>query len=189
MTERELLERCRKGDRGARRELFDLTSHRVYRLLLQMTNNSADAADLTQETYLKAYTQIDQFDGRSSVATWLYRIAVNEALQFIRRNKMIRANLAKFTLQQPSEYRDEDVGRQLDVRSALDSMSPADRAILLLRYQERLNYRTIAEVIGCAEGTVASRLNRARDRLREILTKSYGGRDEIGPQVHPKTGP
>ncbi len=69
MTEQELVERCREGDREAQRELYDRTSGPVYRLLLKMTASPDDAFDLAQETYLKAFTRINQFDGRSSVAT------------------------------------------------------------------------------------------------------------------------
>ncbi|RME38752.1 MAG: sigma-70 family RNA polymerase sigma factor, partial [Planctomycetota bacterium] len=85
--ERDLIARCRQGDRNARRTLFERTSDRIYRLLLRMTGNADDAFDLAQETYLRAFTEIGKFDGRSNVATWLYRIAVNEALQCLRRRR------------------------------------------------------------------------------------------------------
>jgi hypothetical protein len=84
VTPEELVEACRRGDPDAQRALYDATCDRVYRLLLRMTRNSQDAFDLAQETYLKAFTRIGQFDAAASVTTWLYRIAVNEALQFLR---------------------------------------------------------------------------------------------------------
>lgn len=185
MTEQDLVERCREGDREAQRELYDRTSGPVYRLLLKMTANPDDAFDLAQETYLKAFTRINQFDGRSSVATWLYRVAVNEALQFLRSAGRTRARLREIAPEQCAGSSIEQSSIRLDMNDALATLPPSDRAMLLLRYQEGLDYRAIAEVVGCASGTVASRLNRARRNLREILRKSYGPREEKGHDDHP----
>ncbi len=171
-TEQDIVEECRQGNRQAQRELFELTSDRIFRLLLRMTGNKDDASDLSQETYLKGFTQIAKFDGRSSIATWFYRIAVNEALQFLRRAKTKRLKLESLTEDQKTCPVDT-TAIQLDVHNALAQVDSSDRAILLLRYQDGLDYRTIAEIIDCAEGTVASRLSRARDRLRTILQESY----------------
>ena len=188
MTEHDLVEQCREGDRKAQRELYDRTSERVYRLLLKMTANPDDAFELAQETYLKAFTRIGQFDGRSSVATWLYRVAVNEALQFLRHAGQTRVKLQEIT---PPNLADSGIKRSivwLDVDNAVATLPPNDRAMLLLRYQEGLDYRAIAEVVGCAAGTVASRLNRARERMREILRKSYGPVEEGYHGEHLKGG-
>lgn len=174
MDERDLIQRCRAGERDARRCLFEQTSERVYRLLLRMTGNADDAADLTQETYIKGLQALDRFDGRSSIASWLYRIAINEALQFRRRNRTARLKLGNLATARSDATEDSAVDVRLDVTAALMELPPDDQAVLLLKYQEALDYRAIAEVLDCAEGTVASRLNRARDRLREFLRKSYG---------------
>ncbi len=182
-----MVEGCRRGNRKAQRDLFELTSERIFRLLHRMTGSRDDAYDLSQVTYLKGFTQIEKFDGRSSVATWLYRIAVNEALQFLRRAGTIRLNMDRCAKEVDEGDRSHDaIIVQLDVQAALEGVEPADRAILLLRYQDGLDYRTIAEVVECPEGTVASRLSRARDRLREILQKSYDIREESDAGVHPK---
>ncbi len=187
VSEDTLVERCRRGDRDAQRGLFKQTSEPIYRLLLRMTRNQDDAFDLSQETYLKAFGQIETFDGRSAIATWLYKIAVNEALQFLRRNKTKREKLEKTAFDQnDNENLIEAVAIKLDMRTALAKVDPSDRVMLLLRYENGLDYRAIAEVIGCAEGTVASRLSRSRERLREILRESYELREEDGAGVHPK---
>lgn len=188
MTERDLIEGCRSGDREAQRALYERTSERIYGILLRLTASPDDAFDLAQETYLKGFTQIEQFDGRSSIATWLYRIAVNEALQFLRRAKTMRAKLQELGMQQPSAGRSDEAGLRLDIAAALEAVPDSDRAMLLLRYQEGLDYRAIAEVVGCAEGTVASRLNRARERMRGILQKSYGHPEATDVGVHPNGG-
>ena len=183
-----LVRQCREGDREAQRALYERTSERVYRLLLKMTGNPDDAFDLAQETYLKAFTRIDQFDGRASLATWLYRIAVNEALQFLRRAKRTRVKTQEIaTERHPEPDADQSMVR-LDIQGALATLSLNDRAMLLLRYQEGLDYRAIAEVMDCAAGTVASRLNRARHGLRDILQKSYAATEEDDPRGRQKDG-
>ncbi len=187
MNDKELVEQCRHGEREAQRELFEQTSDRIYRLLLRMTGNRDDAFDLAQEAYLKGFTQLEKFDGRSTIATWFYRIAVNEALQFLRRRKTMRLQLEDSAHSQDNGRCPSDTTMvRLDVRAALAEVEPSNRAILLLRYQNGLDYRTIADILGCAEGTVASRLGRARDRLRGILRESYGLREETDAGVHPK---
>lgn len=173
MTERELIKRCLAGDREARRRLYDRTCIRVHRLLLRLTGNAEDAADLTQDTYLKGLTRLDQFDGRSAIATWFYRIAINEAMQFRRRRALDARKLQDLALEQSDDSADSATESPLDLDDALVNLSIEDRAMLLLRYQEGMDYRRMAEVLECAEGTVASRLNRARDRLREALLRSY----------------
>lgn len=174
VNEKDLIDRCRVGERDAQRELFERTSTRIYRLLLRMTRDPDVAADLTQETYVKGFQGLDRFDGRAAVTSWLYRIAVNEALQFRRRQGVAALKLQALAPNQPTEVQRPRTDLRLDVEDALAELPSDDRALLLLRYQEELDYRDIAEILGCPEGTVASRLNRARDRLRGILRKSYG---------------
>lgn len=174
MTDRDLIQRCREGDREAQRHLYEQTSLRIYRLLLRMTGCPEDASDLTQETFVKGFQRLDQFDERSAIASWLYRIAVNEALQFRRRRKMSTSKLRELAMSQTDESSSSVCDARLDLDDALAELAHDDRVLLLLRYQEGLDYRDMAEVLECANGTVASRLNRARDRLRGILQKSYG---------------
>ena len=204
--ERDLIRRCREGEARAQRELYDLTVERIYRLLLRLTRNEQDALDLAQETYLRVFTKLDDFGGRSSFATWVYRIAVNEALQFLRRenrgqsrrlttpdsapnDSAARARAADFAPDQGMDAGAEDQTiSRLDLSDALDDLTPIDRSILLLRYQEGLDYRAIGEIAGCPEGTVASRLNRARSRLRKKLADGYAPREGIAAEVHPIKG-
>ncbi len=188
LTESQLVARCRTGDREAQRELYSQTSKRIYRLLLRMTGNRETAFDLAQDTYLRAFTRIQQFDGRSAFGTWLYRIAVTEALQFLRREKRIRASLEDGVAEPSVESSSERAAAGMDVDEALASLEPRDRAILLLRYQEGLSYRLIAEALECEEGTVASRLNRARNRLRDTLGKGYAREEEDSAVEHQRNG-
>jgi RNA polymerase sigma-70 factor (ECF subfamily) len=183
--ERELVEGCRRQDRSAQRQLYDLTSEKIHRLMLRMTRNAEDAFDLTQDAYVRAFTQIDQFDGRSSVATWIYRIAVNQALQFLRRARTGRAKLDDVRQVASEGVDDQRYVTQFDVRGALAALDPDEQAILLLRYHEGHSYGQIASILECAEGTVASRLNRARQKLKDCLSASYGPPEENEPAGHP----
>ena len=188
LTESELVARCREGDREAQRELYSQTSERIYGLLLRMTGNQDAALDLGQDTYFRAFTRIDQFDGRSAFGTWLYRIAVTEALQFLRREKRFHSSLQEVAPETAVDSCSEQTTARMDVNEALAALEPGDRAILLLRYQEGQSYRAIAETLECEEGTVASRLNRARNRLRGILGKGYAPEEEGEVAEHQKRG-
>lgn len=184
-SEQDIIEGCRRGDREARWAMYSRTSERIYRLLVRLTGSHDDASDVTQDTYIKAFTRIHQFDGRSSLSTWLHRIAVNEGLGFLRRAKRARRDREAAAGGVP-QAQDQHTELRLDMEHGIAQLSDADRAILLLRYQQGLDYHALAEVLGCREGTVASRLNRARDRLRAILAPSYGPGEDSGVGSHPR---
>ncbi len=189
MTESELVKRCRNGDRDAQHEFYNQTSDRIYRLCLRMTQSQDVAFDLAQETYLKAFSRIGQFNGESSLASWLYRIAVNEALQFLRRKGPVRlGGNTDLAAQMENESDLQGKAVALDVAEALSRLDPPDRAMLLLRYQEGLDYRAIATVMGCPAGTVASRLHRARQRAREFLAGGYDLTEETPAAPHQRKG-
>ncbi|GMU82520.1 MAG: sigma-70 family RNA polymerase sigma factor [Phycisphaerales bacterium] len=183
-SEHELVERCKRGDREAQRTLYEQTSQRVFRLLTRMTRSAEIAEDLAQETYLKAFSAIATFDQRSAVHTWLYRIAVNEALQWLRRRKPTLLDPEIAAARPDPRNNGHDSGAHLDIEEAMAALDPTERAMLLLRYQEGLDYRAIAEVTEVAMGTVGSRLNRAREQLRELLKDFEPGREEIQSDKH-----
>lgn len=182
VTQGELIEGCRRGDREAQHELYAHTSERIYRLLLTMTRDADAAFDLAQDTYVQAFTRIDQFDGRSTLATWVYRIAVNQALQFLRKGERAKRRMSK--IDRPEAPADDSLSIQMDVSAALADLDPRDRTILILRYQDGLDYRAIADILECAPGTVASGLNRARQRLRDRLG-GYAAREDSAAPEHP----
>lgn len=152
-----------------RRAMYDAHAPRLYRLALRLTGNEADAADVVQETFVRAFERLETFGGRADVGTWLYRIATNESLQLLRRRRRQRVHLARWWSLRDRAAGGDGMGARLDVEAALQRLDGPSRAVLLLRYQEGLDYRQIAEVLGCRVGTVASRLNRARERLRALL--------------------
>lgn len=180
-----MVEGSRRGERAAQHELYVRTSERIYRVLLRITRDPDRASDLAQETYLKAFSKIAQFNGRSSLATWLYRIAVNEALHAARRAAVAESASASLHATQSTKGAEDPATTRLDIAEALDQLSEADRAILVLRYQEGLDYAAISEITGLADGTIASRLNRARQRLRDFLRLGYTEREETDRRAHP----
>lgn len=168
----QLINRCRSKDRQAQAEVFRLTVPRIHKLLSRIVGQTEDINDLVQETYICAFTRLPQYDGQAAFTTWLYRIAINHALQFLRRKKWIGHKLLDYWTEKSRDDRGTSSLHDHDVDSSLGALSEEDRAILLLRYQEKMNYRNIAEVLECSEGTVASRLNRARNRLRKRLAEN-----------------
>ncbi|GMU20795.1 MAG: RNA polymerase sigma factor [Phycisphaerae bacterium] len=170
MIPEQIIAACRRGDREAQRALYAATADRVYRLLLRMTRNSEDAADLLQETYLRVFRNIGQFEATSSPYTWIYRIAVNEAQQWFRR----RGRQERLLVSHARETRDVQISDHPDVHSwevqeAVASLPDAERDLIVLRYFDGLSYTEMAQVLEKPVGTIASGLNRARSLLQGIL--------------------
>jgi RNA polymerase sigma-70 factor (ECF subfamily) len=182
------LEALREGDRAEFAQLVEQYSPMIYRLGLKMFNNPQDAEDILQETFIKAYKHIDKFDGRSSVSTWLYRIATNEALMSLRKK---RPDTVSFDVpsiyesepQEPlqivdwccmpeEEYLTAEGRMRLD--QAAERLPESLRIVFVLRDIEGLSTRETAEVLDISEMAVKTRLSRARLRLREDLSTYYG---------------
>ena len=161
--------RCQAGDRHAQQKLFEHFSPAIYRLMVRMAGLQ-EADDLTQQTFFQALTKIDQFAGKSQFAKWLHRIAVNTALQYRRKSAKHRATTALEG--DPVDVRSDNRNRLDDqelLAAALDQVDADLRTVFVLREVEELAYREIAEVLEISEGTVASRLNRARRDIKDRL--------------------
>tara|TARA_R110002073_G_scaffold36582_13_gene106531 strand:+ start:2419 stop:2973 length:555 start_codon:yes stop_codon:yes gene_type:complete len=160
------------GDRSARRDIYEQTSPRVYRLMVRMVGQQ-DADDLTQQTFVQAFGKISQFSGEAKFETWLYRLATNEALQHLRREKHRRTkDLVVEPATQPTDSVEQNE-REAVVRQALEAIDPELRAIFTLKEESGLSYHEIAVTLGIPEGTVGSRLNRARRELRRVIEASW----------------
>lgn len=170
MTDIELAQLCARGDRQARRLLYDRCSDGVFRVLHRMTLNHDEALDLAQETFVRVFEKIHTFDGASNLMTWVYRIAVNEALQRRRRERSTLRFLERLAWNRRNVAAGSSDGNQRhDLVEALGLLPEAERALLILRYVEGLSYGEMAEVLGKPPGTIASGLNRARQMLRQVL--------------------
>jgi RNA polymerase sigma-70 factor, ECF subfamily len=184
------IEALRAGDRAEFARLVDAYSAPIYRLGLRMLGNEQDAEDVLQNTFLSALTHLSNFEGRSSVLTWLYRIAVNEALMTMRRGKPevnIDDNDSSDEIDDlsPSQFVDwgalpEDVLLSVEGRQALDAaiqnLPENLRMVFLLRDIQELSIKDTAEALGLTESNVKVRLLRARLTLREQLSVYYGER-------------
>jgi len=178
------LDRARKGDRAAFGRLVRLHQRRVYAAALHILGNHGDADDVTQETFVRAYRGLGTYDGRAEFSTWLYRIAINTSLNFLRSQKRVlavaqagadaaaheggRPEHLGVSERTPAEWAQigEDLKRVLE---EVAQLSTPLRITLILATVEQMPYRQIAEVLEVPEGTVAWRVNEARRILKERL--------------------
>jgi RNA polymerase sigma-70 factor (ECF subfamily) len=183
--DKELVERWQAGDESAFEELIRLHERRVYRLLYRMMGSKEDAEDLTQETFLSLHRHGHRFRAEARFSTFVYRVAANAALNRRRSLGRGRARVEKLKYRQeagddlpssPRNPEDSTLGAELSehVRTALDSLSPSLRMPVILYDIEGLAYGEIAKVLGIAEGTVKSRIHRARQALRDNLKDLLG---------------
>jgi RNA polymerase sigma-70 factor (ECF subfamily) len=191
-AERGLVELCRRGDAEAFARLVSLHESMVYNLSARLLGDAEDARDLSQDVFLQVYRQLGRFEGRSSLKTWIYRIVVNQARnrqRWWRRRRrerscpiedMTQADHARAAAGRPdADAPYERLARAERVRhlqQALLRVSFDHRAILLLREVEGLGCDEIAVALEVPEGTVKSRLARARASLREQVVGLEGGR-------------
>ncbi|MFL7890569.1 MAG: RNA polymerase sigma factor [Anaerolineales bacterium] len=188
------LDALREGDRPEFAKLVEEYSPMIYRLGLKMLNNPQDAEDILQETFIKAYKHIGKFDGRSSISTWLYRIATNEALMSLRKKRpdMISFDVPSINESEPQEpmqivdwccLPEEEFlsseGR-LRLDEAAERLPESLRIVFVLRDIEGLSTRETADVLDISEMAVKTRLSRARLRLREDLSTYFGKLVEKG---------
>ncbi|MFO7942461.1 MAG: sigma-70 family RNA polymerase sigma factor [Bacillota bacterium] len=196
MDEERLVDLARSGDVSAFESLVEEYDGRIYNMAFRMLGNPEDARDVTQETFLKAYSSLSRFRGDSSFSTWVYRIAKNACLDFLRR----RSRGTVFSLDQPLDTEEGELERQVPgdlpdpeevaldsevrraVSEAIANLPPHHRSIIVLRDIEDLSYEEIAEVLEVELGTVKSRLYRARTSLSRVLGSSELFRDRgVGP--------
>lgn len=179
-AESNLIDRCRKGDPEAFGRFVDLYQARVTGFVRRMVANSDDAEDLAQETFLRAFQSFGRFDGRSSVRTWLFRIAHNLCIDRSRRldRRVVEAALIDGEDEsaidvaderwQPDRILMEDELREA-VERGIETMSEKLRPVLLLHDREEMPYEEIGAALGIPVGTVKSRLFLARAHLQKAV--------------------
>ena len=188
-TDRELVEQAKSGDAQAFGMLVRRHQRRIFRLAFHLVRSGAEAEDVTQETFVRAYQALGRFDGRSEPFTWLYRIAVNLSLNTIRARKAGRDSTpsddpriqAMLTERRPSQRRDPATpSHQRELATALcegiDALSDTLRTTLILVCIDGVAHDDASRILGCPEGTVAWRVHEARRKLREYLaSRGFGG--------------
>ena len=185
MTEQELVERAKKGDETAFEVLVTDNEKRIYNLCRRLTGNPEDAAELTQEAFLNAWRGLSRFQGESSFSTWLYRLASNACIDFLRREKRRQSLSMTVSLDDDEEerqvelpderYSPEGELERSEARRAvakgLERLTAEHRQVLVMREINGLSYAEIGQILGLEEGTVKSRIARARNALRKVLTE------------------
>ena len=171
LDEQRTLARARSGDRDAFVALVEPYDRALRSLAFRLLGDETLMEDALQTSYVNAFRALRSFKGRAGVATWLYRIAYNACLDELRRagrRPVPSAEIGDLPSTASADHADAVV-RRLDVAAALAALAPEDRAAVLLVDGEGLGYRDVAAVLGVPEGTVGSRLNRARAQLRRAL--------------------
>jgi RNA polymerase sigma-70 factor (ECF subfamily) len=182
-----LVARAKAGDAGAFAELVNHYDRRVFRMAKQITQNEEDAEDVLQETFLKAYSHLDDFQGNSKFYTWLVRIAVNEALMKLRKRRsdrtvpldepidtgedVVAREIAVWDENPEDTYSQQELGKILD--DAVQSLKPAYRTVFILRDIEEMSIEETSEALNLSISAVKSRLLRARLQLRDKLTRQF----------------
>lgn len=181
MDDKHILAQARRGELDAFEELVRRYEKRVYAIALRSAGSPEDAADITQDVFLRAWRSIESFRGDSGFSTWLFRITMNICVDHARHRQTQPQTMALTndedeerpihdTAPTPEEYLDNsELGREL--ATALDEVSEEHRRIVLLRDVSGMSYTEIAEILEISEGTVKSRLARARIALRKVLLK------------------
>ncbi len=168
--EDDLISLAAVGDRDARRQIYEAFAGRVYRTVQRIVGES-DAADVTQDAFVHLFDKLPSFRHESAFTTWLHRLVVNEALQHLRKQGR-RVMKTQPLPQQVVAANDRtsiasDLGEMLNL--AMERIEPELRLIFQLKEVDKLSYAQIGEIVGIPEGTVGSRLNRARRELRDHL--------------------
>jgi len=170
-----LVKKVKSGDKNAFCELVEKYKERVYFVAYRMTSNHADADDLSQEAFIKAYQSIGSFREKSSFFTWLYRITINITINHLKkfgRNRPFELDENIRIANDPDSPEKTAQRRELheQITKAINSLPPKERAVVELAILEDLPHKQVAQILGCMEKTVSWRLFRARKKLKEKLS-------------------
>jgi RNA polymerase sigma-70 factor (ECF subfamily) len=165
-----LVEACLSGDPAAFGALVDSYEGKLYNVALQITRSRDDAMDVTQSAFVKAYEKLHTFDPSYRFFSWIYRIAINEALNHARRKGPVTGlDLDSLLGPDDPEQASSDHETRRLLYQAVGELSPEHRTVVVLKHLEGLSYRETAEVLGISEKKVKSRLFTARQKLRALL--------------------
>jgi RNA polymerase sigma-70 factor (ECF subfamily) len=172
----DLVLKSQNGDPAAFEELVRNHQHMVHSLTYRMTGSLADAEDLAQETFIRAYGQIGSFRGASKFSTWLYRIAVNTCLNWRQseaRRFQLQAHVAEELSARQAGGENSSADGSNEVQGALLKLPAKQRAAVVLTIYDGLNHAEAARVLGCSETTVSWRVFAAKRKLKRLLTTGH----------------
>ena len=167
----DLIQRCKAGDRDAHYKIYRLYSKAMFNVGYRITGSEEDAEDALQDAFISAFRNLDSYRGDSSFGAWLKRIVINKAINVLRKKKheLIPDNedWDVADVEETSEYREELTIER--VRQAIGKLPDGYRTVLSLYLLEGYDHQEIAEILGVTESTSKSQLNRAKNKLRELL--------------------
>ncbi len=183
---------AQKGDMNAFNQLVIRHQGKIYAMIRNMVRNDADAWDLSQDVFIKAWRALPSFESRSRFSTWLFRISHNVVYDWVRKRKIessgelndeifdrdridLSARTAPALIESPDEALSNSELR-IKISAALEKISPEHREVVILKDVQGLSYKEIAEVMECTLGTVMSRLFYARQKLQTLLKDEYESR-------------
>jgi len=177
-----LVKLARKGDQHAFAEIVSLYKDKLYQLAYRMTGNRQEAEDVVQETFLRVYKNLDQFDDKQKFSTWIYRIATNQCIDRLRKKRKVYSLDAESSEHEgldgydmmPSDNRTPESElllseTQILVQKALETLPPKYKSVMILRYMQDLSLQEIAEVLDMPVTTVKTRVHRGREFMRKRL--------------------
>jgi len=184
--EQEIIKKVLDGDANAFEEIVLANQKNVYNLALKMTKNEDDALDISQEAFVKAYRQLEAFRGDSKFSVWLYRLTYNLCIDFLRKKPKTQVVSISAYQQESGDFPDlelpdvrelpeDSVSRRelrKEIAEGINKLSQSHREIIIMREINDMSYTEIAETLGISEGTVKSRLARARLSLANILMEN-----------------
>ncbi len=190
----ELVKRAQRGESEAFADLFHAHKARIYSICLRMTNNTAQAEDLTQDAFLQVFRKLSTFKGNSALSTWLYRIAVNTVLMHFRKKALKQVSLDEPSSHDATMVRREYGSRDCRLSGTVDRITLARaikdlptgyRTIFLLHEVEGYEHQEIAKILDCSVGNSKSQLHKAKLRIREFLAQT--ARNPVTVQVEAAT--
>jgi RNA polymerase sigma-70 factor (ECF subfamily) len=173
----ELVERCRAGDLGAFEEVYRTHSRRLYGVAVRMLGNQTDAEDMLQEIFLAAHRKLESFRGESALGTWLYRLAVNLCLDYLRSRTGRTIHMTDALGDEPafadagSQGLAERAVTRMDLERAMAQLPEGCRTAFVLHDVQGLEHKEVGAIMGIAEGTSKSQVHKARMRLRTLLSR------------------
>jgi RNA polymerase sigma-70 factor, ECF subfamily len=175
MSRNIFIEQLQRGDKEAMRVFVNENQHMIYRTCLAYLQNEHDAADLTQNVFLKAFEKLEQYKGDSKISTWLTRIAINLSINYLRDNKkrLEQVDIADINLPDESNNSEKTKQTKKAVRKAIFSLPEKQRKVFILHFYLELSYKDISEITGLSVSSLESLLFRSRKKLKVLLEKYY----------------
>ena len=170
-THRDVVERCRKGDRQAQFELYRLYSKAMYNICLRMVRDEMDAEDLLQNSFIDVFSKLHTFRFQSSIGAWIKRIVINNCINHLKKRRLEFQELQENTAKVPAEeMKDEDYSLSAGlVKNAMSELPDGYRIVFNLYMFEGYDHKEIGEILGISEATSKSQYSRAKRKLKDIL--------------------